>query len=145
MTNIQLPVSVTNLFSVLGVTDPARMLIILLSFVLGVLLVLIMLIAFRGRSSGNNVFHQRGEVTESFKAKSPAPEPIISKSTLPEEGGALAAQGANIIENSESMSEQVEDFQIFKRPRQKSTPADQTAASLDAKNPMSTADQLPAY
>ncbi|GIR97202.1 MAG: hypothetical protein CM15mP100_4220 [Alphaproteobacteria bacterium] len=142
MTNIQLPVSVTDLFSVFGVTDPARMLIILLSLVLGVLLVLIMLIAFRGRSSGSNLSNQKGEAADSSRAKTLAPEPIISKSTQPEESDALAAQRPNIIENSELASEQVEDFQIFKRPRQKSTPADQTAPSLDVKDPISTADHL---
>ena len=123
MTNIQLPVSVTDLFSMFGVTNPAQMLIILLSLVLGVLLVLIMLIAFRGRPSGSNVSHQKGEAADSSRAKTPAPEPIISKSTQPEEDDALAAQSANIIENSELVSEQVEDFQIFKRPIQKSIKA----------------------
>ena len=142
MTNIQLPVSFTDLFSVFGVTDPTQMLIILLSLVLGLLLVLIILITFRGRSSGSNLSHQKGEAAHSSKAKTPAPEPIISKSIQPEEGDALAAQSANIIENSELLSEQVEDFQIFKRPRQKSTPADQTTLSLDVKDPMSTADHL---
>ena len=142
MTSIQLPVSVTDLFSVFGVTDSARILIILLSLILGVLLVLIMLIAFRGRPSGSNVSHQKEEAADSSRAKTPAPEPIISKSTQPEEGDPLAAQSANIIEKSELVSEQVEDFQIFKRPRQKSTPSDQTAPSLDVKDPMSTADHL---
>ena len=125
-----------------GVTDPARMLIILLSLVLGILLVLIILIAFRGRSSGSNLSHQKGEAADSSRAKTPVPEPIISKSTQPEEDGALAAQSASIIENSELVSEQVDDFQIFKRPRQKSTPAEQTASSLDVKDPIATTDQL---
>ena len=142
MTNIQLPVSVTDLFSMFGVTDPAQMLIILLSLVLGVLLVLIMLIAFRGRSSSSNLTHQKVEAADTSRAKTPAPKSIISKSTQPEEGDSIAAQSANMIENSELASEQVEDFQIFKRPRQKSTPADQTASSLDIKDPMSTADHL---
>ena len=142
MTDIQLPVSVTDLFSVFGVTDQVRMLIILLSLVLAVLLVLILLIAFRGRPSGSNLSHQKGEAADSSRAKAPASEPIVSESTQPEEGDDLAAQSANIIENSESVSEQVEDFQIFKRPRQKSTPADQTTSSLDVKDPMSTADHL---
>ena len=142
MTNIQLPVSITDLFSMFGVTDPARMFIILLSLVLGVLLVLIMLIAFRGRSYGSNLSHQKAEAANSSRAKTPASEPIISKPTQPEDGDALAALGEDKIENSELLSEQVEDFQIFKRPRQKSTPADQTAPSLDIKEPMSTADHL---
>ena len=142
MTNIQLPVSVTDLFSMFGVTDPALMLIIMLSLVLGALLVLIILIAFRGRPSGSNSSHQKGEAADSSIAKTPAPEPIISSSTQPEDGDALAAQSASKIENSELVSEQVEDFQIFKRPRQKSTPADQTATSLEFKDPMSTADHL---
>ena len=142
MTNIQLPVSVTDLFSMLGVTDPARMLTLLLSLVLGVILVLIMLVAFRGRPSGSNLSNQEGKAADPSRAKTPALEPIISKSTQPEEVDALAAQSANIIENSQLVSEQVEDFQVFKRPRQKSTPADQTATSLDVKDPMSTADHL---
>ena len=142
MTNIQLPVSITDLFSVFGITDPARMLIILLSLVLGVLLLLIMLIAFRGRLSGSSLSHLKGEAADSSIAKTSAPEPKISKSTQPEKDDALAEYSADITENSELASEQVEDFQIFKRPRQKSTPADQTAPSLDVKDPMSTADQL---
>ena len=142
MTNIQLPVSVTDLFSMFGVTDPAQMLIILLSLVLGILLVLIMLIAFRGRPSGSNLSHQKGEAADTPRSRTPAPEPIVSQSTQPEEGDASVAQGLNIIENSGLLSEKVEDFQIFKRPRQKSTPADQTAPSLDVKDPMSTADHL---
>ena len=142
MTNIQLPVFVTDLFSMFGVTDPARILVILLSLVLGVLVVLIVLIAFRGRSSGSNLAHQKGEAADSSRAKETAPEPIISKSTQSEEGDDLAAQSTNIIENQNLVSEQVEDFQIFKRPRQKSTTADQPAPSLDVKDPMSTADHL---
>ncbi len=142
MTNIQLPVYVTDLFSMFGVTDPARMLIILLSLVLGVLLVLIMLIAFRGRKYVSNSSHQKGEAADSSRFKTTAPELIISQPAQPEGGDALAAQSANIIENSELLSEQVENFQIFKRPRQKSTPADQIAPSLDVKEPMSTADHL---
>ena len=142
MTNIQLPVFVTDLFSMYGITDPARMLIILLSLVLGILLVLIMVIAFSGRSSGSNLSHQKGEVADSSRAKTQVPEPIISKSTQPEEGDALTSQRPSIMENSELVSEQVEDFQIFKRPRQKSTPAEQTAPSLDVKDSISTADQL---
>ncbi len=142
MTNIQLPVSVTDLFSMFGVTDPALMLIIMLSLVLGALLVLIILIAFRGRPSGSNSSHQKGKAADSSTAKTPAPEPIISKPTQPLEDDAFATQSASIIENSQSVSEQVEDFQIFKRPKQKSTLADQTATSLDVKDPMSTADHL---
>ena len=134
MTDIQLPVSVTDLFSMFGVTDPARMLIILLSLVLGVLLVLIMLIAFRGRSSGSNLSHQKEEAADQDRAETPAPEPIISKATRPEGGDALAAQSLNKIENSELVSEQVEDFQIFKRPRQKSISAEQTTTSLEVTN-----------
>ena len=142
MNNIQLPVFVTDLFFMFGVIDPAQMLIILLSLVLGVLLVLIMLIAFRGGAYGSNLSHQKGDAAVSSRTKTIAPEPIISKSTQPEEGDALVAQSANIMENSELLSEQVEDFQIFKRPTQKSTPEDQTAPSLDVKDPMSTAAHL---
>ena len=142
MTDIHLPVSVTELFFAFGVTGPEQILIILLSLVLGVLLVLIMLIAFRGRSSGSNLSHQKEEAADSSRAKAPASVPIISKSTQPTEGDDLAAQSANMIDNSELVSEQVEDFQIFKRSRRKSAPADQTAPSLDVKDPMTTADHL---
>ena len=142
MTDIQLPVFITDLFSVFGVTDQAQMLIILLSLVLVVLLVLIMLITFRGRPSGSNLSHQKGGDVASSRAKTPATEPIISKSTHPDESDALAEQSADVIENPELVTEQVEDFQIFKRPRQKSTSADQTAASLDLKDQMSTAEHL---
>ena len=142
MTNIQLPVSVTDLFSMFGVTDPARMLIILLSLGLGVLLVLIMLIAFRGRSSGSNLSHQKEETADSGRAETPAADPIISKATRPEGGDLLAAKSSNTIENSELAAEQVEDFQIFKRPRQKSNPAEQTTTSLEVTDRMSTPDHL---
>ena len=40
------------------------------------------------------------------------------------------------------LSEQVEDFQIFKRPRQKSIPAEQTTTSLELRDQMSTPDHL---
>ena len=142
MIDIQLPVSATELFSAFGVTDPAQILIILLSLVLGILLVLIVLIAFGGRPSGSNLSHQKGDAADPSGVKTPAPGPIISKSTQPEQGTAVAENSANIVETSELVSEQVEDFQIFKRPRQKSTPADQTLTSLDVKDPMSTADHL---
>ena len=142
MTNIQLPVSVTDLFSMFGVTDPSRMLIILLSLVLGVLLALIMIIAFRGRTSGSNLSHRKGEAADASRVKTPALEPIISKSTQTEEGDALAGDSASIIQDSELVSEQVEDFQIFKRSRQRSNPSDQTASSLDVKAPISIANHL---
>ena len=142
MTNIQLPVSVTEVFSAFGVTDPARILIILLSLVLGILLVLIVLIAFRGRPSDSSLSNQKEEAADSDRAETPAAEPIIPKATRPEGGDALAAQSLNKIENSELAAEQVEDFQIFKRPRQKSTSAEETAPSLDVKDPVSTADHL---
>ena len=142
MTDIQLPVSFTELFSAFGITDPALILIILLSLVLAVLLVLIVLIAFRGRTSGSNLSNQKGETADSDRAETLAAKSIISKATWPEGGDALAAQSSNKIENSELAMEHVEDFQIFKRPRQKSTPADQTASSLDVKESMSTADHL---
>ena len=142
MTDIQLPVFVTDFFFAFGMTDPARILIILLSLVLGVLLVLIMLIAFRGRPSGSNLSHERGESDKSSRAETLAAKPLISEATQTEGSDALAAKGAYKTENSEFLAEQVEDFQIFKRPRQKSIPAGQTAPSLDAKNQMSTADHL---
>ena len=142
MTDIQLPVSITELFYAFGVTDPARMLIIMLSLVLGVLLVLIVLIAFRGQLSGSNFSHQKEEPAFPDRAETLAAEPIIPKSTRPERGAALGAQSSNKIENSELAAEQVDDFQIFKRPRQKVTPAEQTTTSLDVRDQMSTPDHL---
>ena len=118
------------------------MLIILLSLALGILIVLIVLIAFGGRPSGSNLSNQKEEAADSDRSETPAAEPIIPKGTRPKGGDALASQTLNKIENFEVASEQVEDFQIFKRPRQKSTPTDQTAPSLDVKDPMSTADHL---
>ena len=142
MTDIQLPVSVTELFSAFGVTDPAQILIILLSLILGILLVLIVLIAFRGRPSGSNLSHQKEEAAESVRVKTPVAEPIIPKATRPEGGDVLTAKSSNRIENSELAAEQVEDFQIFKRPRQSSIPADQTKTSLEVRDQMSTPDHL---
>ena len=142
MTDIQLPVFVTDLFSGYGVTDPAQVLVILLSLVLGLLLVLIMLIAFRGRPSIDDLSHQEGEAADSIRAKTQVAESTISQSTQPEEGDASAAQSANIQENSALVAEQVEDFQIFKRPRQESILSEQTAPSLAVKDQMSTAEHL---
>ena len=142
MTDIQLPVSVTEVFYAFGVTDAALILITLLSLILGILLVLIVLIAFRGRPSGSNLSNQKEEAADSDRAETSATEPIIPKATRPEGDDALAPQSLTKIENSELAAEQVEDFQIFKRPRQTSTPADQIATSLDVKDPISTADHL---
>ena len=142
MTDVQLPVSVTEVFSAFGVTDQARILIILLSLVLGILFVLIVLIAFRGRPSGSNLSNQKEEAADSDRAETPAAEPFIPKTIRPEGGDALAAQSLNKIENSELAAEQVEDFQIFKRPRQKSIPAEQTTTSFKVRDQMSTPDHL---
>ena len=142
MTDIQFPVFVTELFSAFGVTDPARILIILLSLVLGILLVLIVLIAFRGRPSGSTLSKQKEEAADSDRAVTPAVEPIIPKATRLEAGDALAAKSSNKIENSELEAEQVEDFQIFKRPRKRSIPAEQTKTSLEVREQMSTPDHL---
>ena len=142
MTDIQFPVSVTELFSAFGVTDPAQILIILLSLALGILIVLIVLIAFGGRPSGSNLSNQKEEAADSDRSETPAAEPIIPKGTRPKGGDALAAQSSNQIENSELATEQVEDFQIFKRPRQKSNPAEQTTTSLEVTDRMSTPDHL---
>ena len=142
MIDVQLPVLVTDLFYVFGMTDPSSMLIILLSAVLGVLLVLIVLLAFRGRPSESNLSHQEREVTGRTRAEKPVPEPIISKATQSEGKDAVAAQSANQIENSGLAAEQVEEFQIFRRPRQKSSIGDHTAPLSDVKDQMSTADHL---
>ena len=142
MTNIQLPVFVTDLFFMFGVTDPAQMLIVLLSLVLGILIVLIVLIAFRGRLSGSNLSNQKEETADLDSAKTPAAESITPKAARPEGGEALAAQGLTKIENSEFAAEQIEDFQIFKRPRQKSISAEQTTTSLELRDQLSTPDHL---
>ena len=142
MTNIQLPVFFTDLFFMFGVTDPVQMLIILLSLVLGILLVLIVSIAFRGRPSGSDLSNQKEEAADSDRSETPAAKPIIPKATRPEAGDALAAQSSNQIENSELATEQVEDFQIFKRPRQKSVYAEHTTTSLEVRDQMSTPDHL---
>ena len=142
MTDIQLPVLVIDLFSVFGMTDSAQILIALLSLVLGVLLVLIMLIVFRGRPSDNNSSRQKGEASDLSRAEKLAVEPIIPELTQPEGSDALAAQSKDKAENSELMAKQVDDFQIFKRPRQKSVPADLTAPSLNVKDQVSTAENL---
>ena len=142
MTDIQLPVSVTEVFYAFGVTDAALILITLLSLMLGLLLVLIVLIAFRGRPSGSNLSNQKEKAADSDRAETPATEPIIAKATRPEGDDALAAQSLTKIENSELAAEQVEDFQIFKRPRQKSNPAERTSTSLEVTEPISTLDHL---
>ena len=142
MTDIQFPVSVTELFSAFGVTDPARILIILLSLVLGILLVFILLIAFRGRPSDSKLSNQKEDAADQDRAETPAAKPIIPKATRPEGGDPLAAQSLNKIENSELAAELGEDFQIFKRPRQKSNPAEQTTTSLEVTDRMSTPDHL---
>ena len=142
MTDIQFPVSVTELFFAFGVTDPTRILITLLSVVLGLILVLIVLIALRGRPSGSNLSNQQEETADPDGAETPSDEPIIPKATRPEGGDALTAQSSTKIENPELAAEQVDDFQIFKRPRQKSIPAEQTTTSLEVRDQMSTPDHL---
>ena len=142
MTDIRLPVSVTELFSAFGVTDPAQILIILLSLVLGILLVFILLIAFRGRPSDSKLSVQKEDAADQDRAETLLAEPINPKATRPEGGDPLAAQSLNKIENSELAAEQVEDFQIFKRPRQKSISAEQITTSVKVRDQMSTPDHL---
>ena len=142
MTDIQLPVSVTEVFYAFGVTDAERILILLLSLVLGIILVLIVLIAFRGRPSGSNLSNEKEEAADSNRAEMPATDPIIPTVTRPEGGDASFVQSRNKMENSELAAEQVEDFQIFKRPRQKSILAEQTTTSLEVIDQMSTTEHL---
>ena len=142
MTEIQLPVPVTHLFAEFGITDPAQVLISLLSLVLGVLLVLIVLIAFRGGPSKSNSSHQKGTPSAPFVAEKQAVETIVSEATPLEGDDALAAQSTNRVENPEFVAKHVEDFQIFKRPTQKSIPAGRIAPSLEENDKMSTADHL---
>ena len=142
MTDIQLPVSVTYLFAEFGITDPAQVLITLLSLVLGVLLVLIMLIAFRGGPSNSKSSHQKQTPSDPFIAEKPAVKTIVSEANHPEGDDALAAQSTNKLENPEFVAKHVEDFQIFKRPTQKSIPAGRIAPSLEENDKMSTADHL---
>ena len=81
MTVIQLPVLVTDIFTAFGMTDPADMLIALLSLILGVLLVLIVFIALGGRPSGGNSSHSKGEVSRASLADMPSVDPVASVAT----------------------------------------------------------------
>ena len=142
MTVIQLPVLVTDIFTAFGMTDPADMLIVLLSLILGVLLVLIVFIALGGRPSGGNSSHPKGEVSGASSVAMPSVDPVASVATEPERSDAFTAKSANKVENSETVTEQVEDFQIFKRPIQKSIKADRKVPSLGENEQMSTTDHL---
>ena len=95
-----------------------------------------------GQPSDSKPSNQKEDAAGSDRAGTPAAEPIIPKATRPEGGDPLAAQSLNKIENSELAAEQVEDFQIFKRPRQKSIPAEQTTTSSEVRDQMSTPDHL---
>ena len=142
MTDIQLPVPVTYLFAEFGITDSAQVLITLLSLVLGVLLVLIMLIASRGGPSNRKSSHRKGTPSDPFIDEKPAVKTIVSEATHPEGDDALAAQSTNKLANPEFVAEHVDDFQIFKRPTQRSIPAGRIAPSLGENDKMSTADHL---
>ena len=142
MNDFLLPVSITELFAAFGINDSAHILIMLLSSILGVLLVLIVLIAIRGRPARQSALPNKSKVDISSLAEKPTVEPVISVVRQTDSDDALASQQLTNEDSSAGAAEQVEDFQIFKRPRQKPIPAEHTATSLEVRDQMSTADLL---
>ena len=142
MTDFQLPIPVIDLFATLGITDSAQMLIIFLSSILGVLLVLIVLIAFRGRPTRNNGLSNQSEVNVSSQIDKPAVEPVISVARRPVSDDPSVTKQVDDIDAAVGAVEQVEDFRIFKRPKQKSPLVGQSAPSLAVDDNISTADHL---
>ena len=78
MTDIHIPVPITDLFAAFGISDPSQMLIIFLSLILGVTLVLIILIAFRGRPAGNSESPNQIKPDIPSAADEPTLDPVIS-------------------------------------------------------------------
>jgi hypothetical protein len=142
MSNIKLPVPITDLFAVFGMTEPAHVLILLLSSILGVLLLLILLIAVRGRPSGSELSHHKEKVGGTSAVEMLARDPVISGGTQPEKSNASTLQSPEKREMSYKAAEQVEDFQIFKRPKQKTPPEGRATPSLEANDQISTAEHL---
>ena len=143
MTDFQLPVPVTDLFAAFGITDPAQMLIFLLSSMLGVLLLLIVFIAFRGRPHGKRSLPNQSNASMPSTDYTPPADPFISVVRKPVSNDTSAAQQTDNGDAAAARAaEQVEDFQIFKRPKQKSRLAGRSISSLAADDQMSTADHL---
>ena len=142
MNDFLLPVSITELFAAFGINDSAHILILLLSSILGVLLVLIVLIAIRGRPARKSASPNKSKVDISSLAEKPTVEPVISVVRQTDSDDALASQQLTNEDSSAGAAEQVEDFQIFTRPKQKSRLAGQSAQSLAADVQMSTEEHL---
>ena len=142
MKNFELPVSVTDLFAAFGITDPAQILILLLSSILGVLLILIVFIAFRGRPAVTNQLADQGKVDVASTADEPPEEPVISIAPQPKIDDALTTQQTVGMNAAVEAAEKVEDFQIFKRPKQKPNLVSQSSPFPAADDQMSTAEHL---
>ncbi len=142
MNDFLLPASISELFAVFGINDSAQMLILLLSSILGVLLVLIVLIAFGGRPARKSAMPNQSKEDISSVAEKPTVEPVISVARQTHSKDASASHQASHSDASAEAAEQVEDFQIFTRPKQKSRLADQSAQSLEADAQMSTEEHL---
>ncbi len=142
MTKFQLPAPVNELFVAFGITDPAQMLILLLSSILGLLLVLIILIAFSGRPVGKSELPNQSKFSAPSLAVNQAVDPVISVAQQPVEDDVSVTQEEDNSDAAAGATEQVEDFQIFKRQKQKSHITGQSATSLAADAQMSIADHL---
>ena len=142
MTDIHIPVPITDLFAAFGISDPSQMLIIFLSLILGVTLVLIILIAFRGRPAGNSESPNQIKPDIPSAADEPTLDPVISVSHRSTSDDASVTQHRDNTDIAAGATEQLDDFQIFKRSKKKSSIAIQSASSLKADDQMSTADYL---
>ena len=142
MNELQFPVFVTDLFGAFGITDPAQMLIVVLSSILGVLIILIILVAFLGRPSKDSGSFNQMKVDTSAKTNMPELEPLISGNRQPDSDDASAALKADNLKHGSGVAEQVEDFQIFKRPKKKGRLAGQLELSSSQGEQMTTAEHL---
>ena len=113
MTDLRLPDALLDMFASLNVADKTQGVILLLSAVLGLLLVLIILIAARGRT--------RPEVPSAADARTDSQAADEPAAGVPEPAASLQAG---------SDAELVEEFRIFKKP--KTTPARPARPGLDA-------------
>lgn len=142
MTDFQLPALVTNLFAAFGINDPAQMLILLLSSILGVLLILIVLIAFHGRPSESGASPTQRKAETNSTADRLAEEPVISVARQPPNEDASVTRKEDNKDEAVDAAEQIEDFQIFKRSAPKSTFAGQSLPVLATDDGMSIAEHL---
>ena len=142
MTDFQLPVPITDVFDAFGISDPAQMLILLLSSILGITLVLIVFIAFRGRPAANSELANQITSDIQSAADKPAVEPVISVARRSASDDASVTQQKDNTDVAAGSAEQLDDFKIFKRPKQKSRLAVRSASSLTADDQMSTTDYL---